>query len=114
MPSAVYIVFEQAMRAKQRVVCLYKGHLRVLCPVVLGHTRGEERALTYQCGGDSSSGLPPAGEWRCLSLERVAGAHLQDGDWIVGGESHTWPQGRVEEVDLDVNSESLYSPKRRL
>jgi hypothetical protein len=110
--SATYKVFEQAIRAKKQIVCLYGGYHRELCPIILGHTRGEEKALTFQVGGDSSSGLPPDGEWRCLFLSKVSFARLHDGPWK-SGDSHAQPQGCVEIVDLDANPASPYSPKRR-
>jgi len=110
--SATYRAFEQAMRARKLVFCTYDGYARELCPVILGHTRGEEKALTFQIGGESKSGLPPGGEWRCLWLSKVSGAEVRDGAWRAG-ESHTQPQGCVEDVDLDVNPSSPYSPRRR-
>ena len=32
----------------------------------------DEKALTYQFGGQSSKGLPPGGQWRCLWLAKVS------------------------------------------
>lgn len=113
MPSATYKVFEQAMHAQSQVRCMYGGFMRELCPVVLGHSGDKEKALTFQVGGGSASGLPPSGEWRCLFLERVTLAALHDGAWRTG-ESHSAPQGCVEDVDLDVNPSSPYNPKRKL
>lgn len=112
MPSATYTLFERALRARKQIVCLYGGYRRELCPIILGHTRGEEKALTFQVGGESGSGLPPGGEWRCLVLSKVERAGLRDGPWKAG-DSHTQPQGCVEEVDLDANPSSPYSPRRR-
>jgi len=101
------------MRAKKQIACSYAGYRRELCPIMLGHSQGQEKALTYQVGGGSRSGLPEAGEWRCLFLSKVSQAQLKDGPWRVGG-SHTQPQGCVEAVDLDVNPASPYRPKRSL
>jgi len=101
------------MRTERRVLCTYHGYFRVLCPVVLGHTHGREKALTFQVAGGSKSGLPPEGQWRCMFLDEVQGARLQDGAWRVGDE-HSRPQGCVEDVDLDINPMSPYNPKRRL
>jgi hypothetical protein len=42
----------------------------------------------------------------------VRHARLREGPWRSGG-SHRQPQGCVEEVDLDVNPDSPYEPKRR-
>jgi len=100
------------MRGRQQIVCEYDGHRREVCPVILGHTRDEEMALTFQFGGGSKSGLPRGGQWRCLSLSKVRGAELRDGPWLAGS-SHSQPQGCVEVVDLDVNPASPYKPKRR-
>lgn len=113
MASVNYQVFEQAIRLRKQIVCRYGGYRRELCPIVLGHSQGEEKALTYQFGGDSKSGLPAGGEWRCLWLSRVNDAQLRDGPWFAGA-SHAQPQGCVEIVDLDVNPSSPYRPKRRL
>jgi len=113
MTSAVYKLFAQAMRAKSQIVCTYNGHRREVCPIVLGHTGGEEKALTFQVGGTSSSSLPPGGEWRCLTLVNVRHAALHAGPWRAG-DSHAMPQSCVEDVDIDVNPASPYRPKRRV
>ena len=113
MPSRVYDLFHQAMAGRKQIVCTYGGFGRELCPIILGHSGGEEKALTYQFGGQSKSGLPPGGEWRCLWLSKVSHVELRDGTWCAGS-SHTQPQGCVEIVDFDVNPSSPYNPKRRL
>jgi hypothetical protein len=111
--SANYDLFEQAMHTRRQIVCMYAGHPRELCPVILGHSQGQEKALTYQIGGTSESGLPQTGEWRCLFLSKVRDAQLRDGPWLVGS-GHTQPQGCVQIVDLDVNPSSPYRPKRKI
>ena len=113
MPSAIYDLFAQAMAGRKQILCRYDGRVRELCPVILGHSRGQEKALTFQFGGESRSGLPPGGEWRCLWLSKVSNVRLRDGPWHVGA-SHTRPQGCVETVDLDVNPSSPYKPRRRV
>jgi hypothetical protein len=101
------------MRLRKQIVCTYEGRVRELCPIILGHTQRQEKALTYQFGGASKSGLPPGGEWRCLFLSKVSDVQLRDGPRLAGSR-HTQPQGCVENVDLDVNATSPYRPKRRL
>lgn len=113
MASRVYKLFARAMANRKQILCVYNGYARELCPVILGHSKGEEKALTYQFGGDSKTGLPREGEWRCLWLSKVDKVELRDGPWYSGGR-HDQPQGCVEVVDLDVNPLSPYSPKRRL
>jgi hypothetical protein len=111
--SAIYQLFARAMAERKQILCSYNGYLREICPVILGHTRGQEVALTFQFAGDSERGLPRAGAWRCLYLARVRNATLRDGPWHTGS-SHNQPSTCVEEVDLDVNPKSPYDPKRRL
>lgn len=113
MPSRVYDLFSQAMFEHKQVLCLYDGYPRELCPIILGHSNGQEKALTYQFGGTSRSSLPRAGQWRCLWLDKVSNVQLRDGPWRAGN-AHTQPQGCVQIVDLDVNPNSPYNPVRRI
>ena len=113
MASSKYALFEQAMRTHKQVVCTYEGHRRELCPIILGHSQGQEKALTYQVGGRSRKGLQAGGAWRCLWLAKVRDVELRDGPWFSGA-SHAQPSRCVEVVDLDVNPSSPYSPKRTL
>ena len=55
MASATYALFLAAMREKRQVVCVYQGQRRELCPILLGRTGLEEKALCFQCGGCSAS-----------------------------------------------------------
>ncbi len=112
MPSAIYRLFAEAMAERKQILCTYNGRRRALCPVILGHSQGQEKALTYQFGGDSAKGLRPGGEWRCLWLAKIGDARLRDGPWHAG-DSHRRPQGCVEIVDLDINPLSPYLPKAR-
>src|SRR4051812_27838189 len=114
MPSATYRLFAQAMRERKQIVCTYHARPREVCPIILGHKKGQEKALTFQFAGLTSQGkLPPAGVWRCLTLSEVSDVNLRKGPWY-SGDSHSQRQECVDEVDLDVNPKSPYSPKRRL
>jgi hypothetical protein len=109
--SATYRLFARAIIGRRQIVCVYEGYPRELCPIILGQSQGQEKALTYQFGGGSKSGLPSGGEWRCLFLAKVREPALRDGPWHSGA-SHSQPQGCVEIVDLDINPASPYAPKR--
>jgi hypothetical protein len=113
VPSPAYKLFEQAMTSRKQVLCTYDGCCRELCPIILGHSNGQEMALAYQFAGQSKSGLPPRGQWKCLSLAKVSNIQLRDGPWHAGS-SHTRPQHCVQEVDLDINPASPYDPKRQV
>lgn len=113
MPSPIYDSFARAMADRKQILCRYDGYPRELCPIILGHTKGQEVALAYQFGGQSKSSLPPAGQWKCLRLSKVTDVQLRDGPWHAGS-SHRRPQLCVKIVDLDVNPSSPYNPQRRV
>jgi hypothetical protein len=102
MPSAIYELFRQAILGRKQIICSYQGCDREICPHILGHKDGEEKALAYQFAGQSNSRLPPGGEWRCLLLSEVRGAQLRDGRWHSEA-YHRKSQSCVEVVDVDVN-----------
>jgi hypothetical protein len=112
MPSRTYELFAEAMRERRPIMCMYGGHPRAICPVILGHSNGHEKALTWQFDGSSSDGAV-RGDWKCLFIARVNAAEIIDGPWQ-SGDSHMTAQACVKDVDLDVNPVSPYSPKRQL
>src|SRR5437763_10781575 len=61
--SQNYRLFEQTMIERKQILCMYDSYHRELCPIILGHSQGEEKALTFQFSGDSRSarddGTPP-------------------------------------------------------
>jgi len=113
MPSATYQLIMQAMLARRQVLCIYGGFARALCPIILGHTAGRERVLAFQFAGGASSGLPPGGQWKCLDIAEMSEVELREGRWH-SGRSHRQPQHCVAEVELDVNPDSPYEPKRSI
>jgi hypothetical protein len=114
MPSPTYALFLRAMREKKQIICRYQGHGRELCPILLGRTGLEEKALVFQFGGTTSDGpVPAAGDWKCLRLAEVENATLRDGPWHVGTE-HSAAQHCMKMVEYDVNPQSPYNPAFRL
>ncbi len=101
MASTAYRLFRRAIIERQQITCMYDGYFRELCPHVLGHTKGEEKALAYQFVGGSRSGLPAGGEWRCLFLAQVRDTRLRAGHWHTG-RRHGTTQTCVENVDVNV------------
>jgi hypothetical protein len=102
MASATYSLFREAILGRKQVVCVYLGKRREVCPLVLGYKNGEEKCLTFQVGGESTSTLPPGGQWRCLELKKVRKAEVKDGPWREG-DQHSRPQACIDIVDLDIN-----------
>jgi hypothetical protein len=113
MASPIYDLFARAMRERRQVLCRYHGAAREICPIMLGRGKGAERALAWQFAGSNEMGANERGAWKCLSLDEVSDVTLRDGPWHAG-ESHTQRQTCLDSVDLDVNPNSPYQPRRRL
>lgn len=113
MGSPVYELFVRAMMEERQVACVLKRRPRVLSIIILGHTDGEERALTWQTGGESTKPLPPGGAWRNAALSEVTDARLLDGK-ARRGTRKSGKQLWITDVDLDVNPDSPYHPRRQL
>ena len=96
-----------AIIQRRPITALYRGRRRLLCPHLLGWNRHRRlQVLCYQYGGDSESGLKPAGasdNWRCLAVENLSQVELLDGPWQTA-ENHSRPQTCIEEVELDVDA----------
>jgi general stress protein 26 len=102
-PSAIYRRFWNAMRSRKQITCNYGGRRREACPTILGYNKdAREAVLVFQFGGESTTELPPGGEWRCLDLARVTDLRLRSGHWH-GGDRHSKPQPCIRYVDVDVN-----------
>jgi hypothetical protein len=112
MGSANYKLFREAIAKKKQVVCTYRGKRREVCPVILGHSDGAEKALVYQFGGASGRGLAGAANWRCFFLVDITDVSLRDGPWFAGA-SHMKSQTCVAKVTFDVNPNSPYIAKKR-
>ena len=109
--SPTFEQFRRAILRKQQVTCIYQGLYREICPHILGHSAGVEKVLAYQFGGESSKGLPPGGQWRCLKVEDVKDVKLRDG-WWYSGQEHAKTQSCVDDVFLDVNENVPNQPGR--
>lgn len=113
MTSSSYRLIALAMQERKQVHCRYEGFARALCPIMLGYKRGKERVLCFQFGGDASKGLPPGGQWKCFDLAKMTDVELRSGRWHAGT-VHSHPQHCIDDVDLDINPESPYAPRRRI
>jgi hypothetical protein len=109
--SETFRLFHRAILERRQVICLYKGYRREVCPYILGHTAGAEKALVFQFAGESGSKLPAGGEWRCLFLDEVREAQARGGRWY-GGARHRTRQRCVEQVYIDVNTDVPNQPGR--
>ena len=102
-PSAIYQLIWQAIRARKQITCIYEGCHREVCPHILGYkTPGTEAVFAFQFGGESTSKLPPGGDWRCFDVARMTEVRLRDGRWY-SGTRHSRTQTCIQFVDVDVN-----------
>ena len=113
MPSTTYKLFAEAIRKRLQVHCSYGGYRRAICPIVLGHGKGEEMALVFQFGGTTSNGPIGKADWKCFKLAEVRDARLIDGPWHAGTE-HSQAQSCMKMVEYDANPNSPYNPAFRL
>jgi hypothetical protein len=71
----IYGILWAAVANKRPIEAVYHELPRLFCPHRLGRNqRGRLRVLCYQYGGESESGLDPAGSpanWRCMALEEL-------------------------------------------
>jgi len=103
----VYAVIRQAITNRDVVVASYRGHVREMCPHVIGKKNGRAQALFYQFAGGSSGGLKPDGSpsnWRCLRIDELSEVATRE----LEGEWHTAPnystiQTCVDEIDVKVD-----------
>lgn len=104
MSSQAYATIRNAILKKLQVVATYQGHVRHMCPHVIGTKNGKEQALFYQFGGTSSSGpiVPDStANWRCIPLDGLSVITVRDGPWYTAG-NHSRDQTCVDNVDVEV------------
>jgi hypothetical protein len=110
--SEAFRLFHRAILERKQITCSYNGVRREICPHILGHTAGEEKALVFQFGGASTSRPLGKGQWRCLHLAKVSDIRLREGPWHTGSE-HRKTQRCVETLYVDVNTRVPNQPGRR-
>jgi hypothetical protein len=81
----IYGLVWAAVANRRAIAASYHRLPRLFCPHRLGRNKeGELRVLCYQYGGESESGLEPAGSpanWRCIVLEKLRRVKLLDDGW---------------------------------
>jgi hypothetical protein len=84
--NQIYQMIRQAILDRDIVVATYRGHLRDMCPHVIGTKNGRLQSLMYQFAGGSSIGLEPDGSsanWRCIIVEELSDVSIRkaSGEW---------------------------------
>ena len=100
----IYRLVWAAVASRRPIAASYGGLRRLFCPHRLGGNKeGKLRVLCYQYGGDSESGLQPAGSpanWRCIVLEKLRTVELLKDGWHTAP-NHSRPASCVVKPDID-------------
>ena len=104
----IYRLVWTSVASKQPMEAYYQGRRRLFCPHRLGRNRaGQLRVLCYQYGGESDSGLQPAGSpanWRCMALEKLSKVKPLDAPWRTAP-NHSRLASCVIDADIDAEDQ---------
>jgi hypothetical protein len=111
----VYRLIWTAVEHRCPIAAVYKDRHRLFCPHRLGRNRqGQSRVLCYQYGGESESGLQPAGSpdnWRCIAVEKLSTVELLEGSWRTAP-NHSRPASCIVDADIDADIDAEDYPER--
>jgi hypothetical protein len=98
------------------IAASYQGLPRLFCPHRLGQNKeGKLRVLCYQYGGESESGLQPAGSpanWRCIVLEKLRRVKLLLEDGWHTAPNHSRSASCVVKPDIDAEHHPERNPQK--
>jgi len=94
-------ILKQAILEKKQVTGYYDGYVREMCPHVIGWKKGVHNVLSYQFAGESKTGLPPGGDWKCMHVDGLSNLALRNGPWHTR-DDHSEPQRCVDEIEAEV------------
>ena len=110
----IYWLVWAAVANRRPIAASYHGLPRLFCPHRLGRNKeGELRVLCHQYGGESESGLEPAGSpanWRCIVLEKLSQVKLLTDLWHTAP-NHSRPGSCVVEADIDTDDHREGDPQ---
>ena len=102
----IYNMVRHAIIDKDVVVASYHGHVREMCPHLIGKKNGRAQALLYQFAGGSTSGLQPDGSpanWRCLRVDELSDVSIKkSAEWHTASNYSAAAHHCVVEIDLKV------------
>jgi hypothetical protein len=110
----IYRLVWNSVASKRPLEASYRGYHRLFCPHKLGRNKQGLRVLCYQYGGESESGLQPAGSlanWRCMALEKLSRVKLIEGAWRTAP-NHSRPASCVVEADIDAEDQPEHAPQK--
>ncbi|MET4447653.1 hypothetical protein ABIB75_005954 [Bradyrhizobium sp. GM2.2] len=100
--SAVFMILRQALLERRPVQVSRDGKCQTVCPYILGHAAGEERAFVLVVDASSRTKRPVQAKWICLRLSKIDDVRFADEPWIE--QDYPGPVQRcVDQVHLDAS-----------
>ncbi|MCK1510080.1 hypothetical protein [Bradyrhizobium sp. 18] len=100
--SAVFMILRQALLECRPVQVSRDGKCQTVCPYILGHAAGEERAFVLVVDASSRTKRPVQAKWICLRLSKIDDVRFADEPWIE--QDYPGPVQRcVDQVHLDAS-----------
>jgi hypothetical protein len=96
-----YDIIRDAILNKRQIVATYQGCRREMCPHALGMKKGRYRVLFFQFAGESNSGLPQGGQWRCINLDELERISVREGPWHTGSRTTSRRQFCIDDVHVE-------------
>lgn len=98
-------IIRGAIQNHQQLFFTLDGFPREFCPHVLGTKQSEWHVFGWQFGGESKTGLPKGGDWRCLVLHDITTDIVaRDGDWYRGWAMGKRGQSCIDTIDTVVDA----------
>ncbi|MET4039893.1 putative nucleic acid-binding protein [Bradyrhizobium sp. RT6a] len=80
--SQVFMALRQVILGRRPVHVSNAGQRQTVCPYILGHAAGEERALALLCGAKFEHEASDTSRWICLRLSKVEDVRFADASWV--------------------------------
>jgi uncharacterized protein len=80
--SEAFMALRRALLERRSVHVSRDGKCQTVCPYILGHTTGEERAFVLLVDASARTKRPPQARWICLRLSKIEDVRFADEPWI--------------------------------
>jgi len=91
-----------AILEKMHVKAEYDGYHREMCPHALGRKGGVRHVFSFQFAGQSSGGLRPGGEWRCMEVDKLSNVSVTKGQWRTRDDYKGPPPSCIDQIEVEV------------
>jgi hypothetical protein len=108
----LYDLMAGAILTRKQVLCTYHGAPHEVCPIMLGRKGGAACVLTWQFAGTDERGELVRGSWKCLALDDLSDVRLRDGPFYAG-DGDRRPRAWLDDVDVDMNADRSFHPRRK-